>query len=72
VARRESVWELSQSVTERVQDDVRQLQLLGQAITKALASILVEPLPREIDILLDLLESKEEEEEKMGLEIRRA
>lgn len=46
-------------------DELRQLQLLGQAITTALESILVEPLPHEIITLLGLLESKEEKKVKL-------
>jgi hypothetical protein len=48
-----------QASAEQVQDQIRQLDLLGQAITAASRSTLVEPLPHEIGLLLNLLELKE-------------
>ncbi len=51
-------FEFGESTAERTQDEFRQLEQLGQAITTALESTLVEPLPSEIVRLLNLLESK--------------
>ena len=51
--------EFSQSTLERAQDEIRQLQLLGEAIKTALESTLVEPLPHELVFLLSLLEMKQ-------------
>lgn len=50
-----------QAPPEKVQDEIRQLELLGQAITAALRSTLVEPLPYRIALLLNILELKEKE-----------
>ncbi len=51
-------FEFGESTAERTQDEFRQLEQLGQAITTALESTLVEPLPGEIVRLLSLLEWK--------------
>jgi hypothetical protein len=50
--------ESGRSTAERAQDEIRQLEHLGQAITTALESTLIEPLPSEIILLLSILESK--------------
>jgi hypothetical protein len=53
-----------QAPAEHVEDEIRQLELLGQAIATAFRSTLVEPLPHEIALILNLLELKEKEKVK--------
>lgn len=62
--------ESGRSAAERGQDEIRQLEHLGQAITTALESTLGEPLPSEIVLLLGILESKGKGRMKLMAPIR--
>lgn len=46
-------------LTEKAKDEMRQLQQLGQVITRDLEGAIVEQLPHEIVFLLSILEAKE-------------
>lgn len=53
-------FEIKLSDAERAQQEFRQLQQLGGAIEAVLESMLVQPLPHDLESLLKILEGKQD------------
>lgn len=53
-------FEIKLSGAERAQQEFRQLQQLGGVIEAVLESMLVQPLPRDLESLLKILEGKQD------------